>query len=303
MSRPLRSLRPFLWAAVVLLALQSVFILGLLFSSDLLREGILSVYVSMAALLAGLFGWGFRWLWRFCRHVQRFATIENPRIVLHYDPQLKRGENLSDFLQSCDKELDNLAGWFGSPLRGRLTIFLFAHWKDISAIFGPGYAGTALFQANAIVVANDNRVPEVLRHELTHLFAFRWSLFAPPLLSEGIAVWLQGCFWGRSIDDEARTLILRGSPRLSRLLRSRFFFAEPQRGSCYVLAGSFTGFLIRRYGWDRYRKLYRGCDGFRFAARFQKCFGISLAKADWQWRNEVTLMPILNHRIGRKPHC
>jgi hypothetical protein len=304
MSRPLRSLRPLLWPAFVLLALlQCVLILELLFSPDPLRESFIFLHVVFTALVAVPYGWRFRWLLRFCRHVQRFATIENPRIVLHYDPQLKRGENLSDLLQSCQKELDNLAGWFGSPLRGRLTVFLFTHWKDISAIFGPGYAGTALFQANAIVLANDNRVPEVLRHELTHLFAFRWSLFAPPLLSEGIAVWLQGCFWGRSIDDEARTLILRGSPRLSRLLRSRFFFAEPQRRSCYILAGSFTGFLIRRYGWDRYRKLYRGCDGFRFAARFQKCFGISLAKADWQWRNEVMVMPILNRRLGRKPHC
>lgn len=84
---------------------------------------------------------------------------------------------------------------------------------------------------------------------------------------------------------------------------SKSFFAEPQRYSCYVLAGSFTGFLIRRYGWKSYRKLYRLCDGIRFKAKFQKCFGISLEKAEWQWRNEVMVMPILNRRLGRKPHC
>ncbi len=44
---------------------------------------------------------------------------------------------------------------------------------------------------------------------------------------------------------------------------------------------------LRRYGWKRYRKLYRLCDGIRFAAKFQSCFGISLEKAESQWRNEL----------------
>jgi hypothetical protein len=70
-----------------------------------------------------------------------------------------------------------------------------------------------------------------------------------------------------------------------------------------LLAGSFTGYLIRRFGWDRYRKLYRRCDGVRFRAKFQKYIGVSLEQAEWRWRNELIVMPILNNRLGRKPHC
>lgn len=304
MSRPLRSLRLiFLPPAILLLAIQCIFILNLLFSPNPVPESFLFAHIGITALLAAAFGCQHRWLWQFCRHVRRFATVENARIVLHYEPELKREKVISAFLQSCEKELDNLTRWFDSPLRGRVNVFLFAHWRDISAIYGSGYGGFAILRANAIVIARDNCVPETMRHELAHLFAFRWSVQAPPLLSEGLPVWLQGSYWGQSIDDEARKLIRRAYPRLSKLLRSRFFFAEEQRHSCYLLAGSFTGFLIRRYGWDRFRQLYRRCDGTRFAAKFEKCFGISLDKADWQWRNEVMVLPNLNRRLGRSPHC
>jgi hypothetical protein len=253
--------------------------------------------------MIALVRWKQPWLWRFCPRVRHFATVENARVVLHYEPELKRGDTIPAFLQACEKELENLMRWFGSPMRGRVTVYLFAHGQDIAAIYGSGYAGWAIFRANAIVLANYYHFPELLRHELAHLFAFRWSALAPPLLSEGIAVWLQGSYWGKSIDEEALTLLRQGSPKLSKLLRSRFFSAEARRYSCYILAGSFTGFLIRRYGWDRHRQLYRSCNGNHFAAKFEKCFGISLEKAEWHWRNEVLVMPILKRRLGRKPHC
>lgn len=304
MSRPLWTLRSFIWPPIFLLALQGGIFLELLFSPDPLRVWLVSLFVSVTALMAAfvvLCGWRHPWLWRFSRQVRRFLTAENTRIVLHYEPELEGGETISALLQSCQLELDDLTRWFGFPLRGRVTVYLFARWQNIRAIFGPNYRGTAIFRANAIIIARDNYVPVLMRHELVHLFAARWNIFAPPLLSEGLAVYLQGVIWEQPIGAAVLPLLRQGVPKLPSLLRSKYFFAEPQRRSCYTLAGSFTGFLIRRFGWDRYRRLYRRCDGFRFRAKFRKCIGVSLEEAEWQWRNEV--MPILNRKIGRKPHC
>jgi hypothetical protein len=50
--------------------------------------------------------------------------------------------------------------------------------------------GTVLMHANAVLLAADCPLREGLRHELAHLFAFRWNLHAPPLVQEGLAVWL-----------------------------------------------------------------------------------------------------------------
>jgi len=142
-----------------------------------------------------------------------------------------------------------------------------------------------------------------MRHELAHLFAFRRSASTPPLLSEGLAVWLQETDFGQPIHFAALPLLLLGTLPLPKLLRAKFFFDETHRQSCYILAGSFTGFLIHRYGWDRSRELYRSCNGYRFTAKFQRCFGISLKTAARLWRNEVMVKPILILKFEKHPYC
>ena len=266
---------------------------------------VLAALPSRSPLLIGVAGASVlcgrrsRWLWRFTSQVRRFRTATEGRIVLHYSPELDAEWNLPTLLQRCQEELDRLTDRFGSPHRGRAVVFLFASYKEIGKIFGAHYGGTALSSANAIVIANDSNIQESMRHEFAHLFSARWSLHAPPLLSEGLSVWLQETTWGHPIDTAARPLLGNRSFKLPLLLKPKFFFAEPQRHTCYVLAGSFTGFLIRRYGWQQYRKLFRLCDGIRFRAKFEKCFGVTLEKAEWQWRNEITIMEVLNRRLRR----
>jgi hypothetical protein len=253
--------------------------------------------VALALLL--LCGWRLRWLWRLATHVRRFRTTSQGRLVLHHAPEAAARWDVSALLGQGRAELDRLTQRFGAPLRGRVTIFLLASHRDVGKIFGPRYGAAALCFANAIVIAEDGVVQEMMRHEFAHLFSGRWSLAAPPLLSEGLSVWLQEGEQSRRIDAAARPLLDDRGPRLPRLVKPWFFFSEPHRQACYVLAGSFTGFLIRRYGWQPYRRLFRLCDGLRFRAKFERCFGVTLEKAEWQWRNQVVVTEILNRRLGR----
>jgi hypothetical protein len=194
----------------------------------------------------------------------------------------------------CEKEWNRLTDRFESAPRGDVVVYLFARQQDIGCIFGTQLSGYALGCANAILIAGDSGIQETLRHEFAHLFSWRWNVLVPPLLSEGLSVWLQETEWGLPIDSAARLFL--GDPRLKLplLLKSRFFHSEPQRHACYLLAGSFTGFLLRRYGWKPYRKLFRLCDGFGFRAKFQKCFGVTLEQAELNWRKEIPITEILN---------
>jgi hypothetical protein len=268
------------------------------FDFDLPIAGFFSLISAGGALLL-VGGRRWRWLWRFTRQVRRFRTVTNGRIALHFAPELNDKWHMPTLLQRCQEELNLLTERFGSPLRGHVVVFLFAFYRDIGTIFGPRYGGAALSFANAIVIADDNNVQESMRHEFAHLFSARWNLFAPPLLKEGLSVWLQETIWGQSIDNAARLSLGNPSLRIPLLLKPSFFFAEPQRHACYALAGSFTGFLVRRFGWQQYHKFFRHCNGIRFRAKFKKCFGVTLEKAEWQWRNEVNIMPILNARVRR----
>jgi len=83
-----------------------------------------------------------------------------------------------------------------------------------------------------------------LLHELAHLFSTRWNETATPLLSEGLSVWLQEKHFGQPIDPAVRPLLADRRLKLRSLLDRGFFFSEPQRAACYVVAGSFTGFPL-----------------------------------------------------------
>jgi hypothetical protein len=200
-------------------------------------------------------------------------------------------------LQRCESERDELAEWFGFRLRRRLAVFLLDDKNVMSEVFERRASGFAMVPGNAIVLAADTGLEEVMRHELVHLFAARWSVLARPLFSEGIAVWLQRTWGGVPIDAKALRLIQNGRPSLSVLLSRKYFFADTNRNACYALAGSFTGFLIRRYGVEAYRKFFRKTDALNFQSTFRKVFGVTFAKAEWQWRTQLLTTAVLKRRL------
>ena len=248
---------------------------------------ILGYYWGLLALVGA---WRrFGWLRMLAATVRRFRTIRTPSVMLYYSPLAGDQILIRAFVRTVEIELEDLARKFGRPLRRPVAVYLFARRAEVARLLGPQFGGFALLQANAIVLSLDCVWDEFVRHELSHLFAGRWSKLAPPLLQEGLAVWLQGTHYGRRIDDAARAALGRRELPLDVLMDPGRFFHPEYMSDCYTLAGSFTRFLIGRFGWDAYRRLYRRCDGRRFAARFRQSLGMSLDDAHWEWRLELRL--------------
>jgi hypothetical protein len=244
-----------------------------------------------------------RWLWRFSQAARSFRTMHGDRLVLHYAPAVssrRTPRDLRILIQHFQVILDELAQRFGKPLPSRVVIYLFADHSSLARGLGRQVGGTALAPFNAIVISDSGCVEEVMRHEFVHLFSFGWNPRAVPLLEEGLAVCLQETRGGQPIDAAARRFFADQTFRLSRLLDRRFFFAEPHVHVCYLLAGSFTGFLLRRFGWKHYRKFYRMADARRFESKFQKCFGVNLEDAERQWRDHVLALEVLKRRLGKR---
>jgi len=228
-----------------------------------------------------------RWLWWFAATVRRFQTISGTGAVLHLSPNLANNPFLPILLKTVEAKSHALAGQFGFRLRRTVAVYLFARTQDIANLFGPNCGALALPRLNAIILAEDCDWEEIAEHELAHLFAARWNPSAPPILAEGLAVWLQRSQEGRRVHLVANKVLAHSSIGLASLLDPEFFFSRRYIHSCYALAGSFTGSLISRFGWDRYRTLYRRCRGRRLGATFRACLGISLKQAERDWRAEL----------------
>jgi hypothetical protein len=279
---PLLPLRPFVGPGLAFAVLPAVAALAI-------GWPVASFWI-VSTLLFLAIGWRrFRWYWTLAASVRTFRTLTNPWVTLHYSPRLENPVALRALHKTVESELHSLARRFGRPLRIPVTVYLFDHTGQVAHIFGPQYGGFALWDLNAIVVAADCPSGPFVRHELGHLFAGRWSKLAPPLLQEGLAVWLEGTRWGQPLDPAARNVLGDQDVGLSQLMDRGWFFTPEHMDASYALAGSFSAFLIQRFGWEAYGRLYRQCDGRRFPAKFHKCFGMSLEDAHWEWRLELRL--------------
>lgn len=289
MVRPLLSL----WRCLLPVALP-VPVLAAAVAFDLYPSRFL--WVAGAAVLVGQVR--SRSVWRLAAGVCRFHTLADERVTLHYHPTAAQWYDLPALIRRTTADLDRLAGWFGRPLHGRPAVYLMAAPADVARACGLSCGAAALFEPRAILVGAGSPLREEVRHELAHLFADRWNRHAPPLLAEGLAVWLQGTEQGEPIDTAAWPWVGEPGLGLPALLSSRFFHAEPHRYACYVLAGSFTGFLLRRYGKAAYRRLYRRARRWGFDRTFRRCLGVEFAEAERQWRYEALAVGPLGRPAG-----
>src|SRR5262249_49175155 len=130
-------------------------------------------------------------------------------------------------------------------------------------------------------------VAEIIAHEVGHLFASRLNRKAPPLFAEGLAVWLQGSLGDAPLDLVARSFCRTAKLEIETLSAARLFFSVANQRACYALAGSFTKFLIDRFGWVRFKGFYRRARGKTLQAVYSKTFGESLAETEARWRRRL----------------
>jgi hypothetical protein len=300
MSRTLFVFLARCWLVQLLPALGLALLIGWLFFWNLRRAHVVVIVVAFVAFRP-LVNWVVYgewrpslWLWRVSRRVLGFCTLTSARVSLLFPAGLDNAIELQEIIRWSEADLDDLSQRFGTRLPSPVTIVLTSSHRDLSDDFGRPMAGTALMPANAVVLAADSPLRKGLQHELVHLFAFRWNTCAPPLVQEGLAVWLPG-----TMPDDTQTAEIIDSGLAfdtdpSPMLDSRHFFAPDQVHASYALAGGFTGFLIRRFGWDQYRRFYSKADRWTFRSVFKRQFGISFEAAWRRCHDETVAMASLS---------
>ena len=194
-------------------------------------------------------------------------------------------------LEATNRIIESLATFFGFSLRRSLAVLLFARSSDFSRIFGSHAQGMALVGSDCVLLAADHccaaTIAEITRHEVAHLFAGYWNSLADPFCSEGLAMCLEGTILGRPVDYHALVVLSTyTSLTLSRLLDPTYFLGEACL-QCHLLAGSFTGFLIRQFGLDKYRAFYREAHRGMVVIALERFYGSDLCMLEAQWHADL----------------
>src|SRR5262249_19077684 len=106
----------------------------------------------------------------------------------------------------------------------------------------------------------------------------------PALKSEGLAMWAAELGRETSLDQWAVLVSLFAELPLPALVNDSYFRDPEHVDPCYLIAGSFTGYLIRRYGWSAYLQFYRPAGPSNCPLAFEQAFRVTLTAAEADWR-------------------
>ncbi len=213
-----------------------------------------------------------------------FASTSGASVRLHYARELRPEVEQRRVLETCEQDLVEVASLFGFSLRGRLVVYLFASREDVSHICGRNCHGAALMETGAVLISLPEKWPELFRHEVAHLLSRRLGRLEPALKSEGLAVWAAALGEQSYLDQWAVLVHLFEKASLLAMVDDLYFRDLARETPCYQIAGSFTGYLIRRYGWQAYVQFYRRAGRKNFHKAFERAFGVTFAEAEGCWR-------------------
>ena len=246
------------------------------------------IFLAFPIIGAVFFSHAMWQLFRFARLVKQFHKIADEPVKFFVAPEILDAADWNEFAVKVASLQSELSQRFGLSLKRPLSVFVFPTMSEISQLFQIEAAGFALPKGNGIGLAWDaleakHLLDEHIRHELAHLFSAEVGEREPDFKSEGFAVWVGGSWNGKPVDFHALVQILSGKdfPLLA-LLHDAYF--QMWKHAAYPLAGSFTGYLVKQFGWETYRRFYAGANAENFERAFERHFGVTLMAAERDWK-------------------
>jgi hypothetical protein len=179
--------------------------------------------------------------------------------------------------------------------RQKVEDFWGATWKEpirihvdgsyrISKALIPAYRGNRGFMEMPLRLVRSNN--GALLHEIVHIYAPNDNRF----LAEGLAVYLHQSLagnrafpnFGKPLNAEAhgRLAHIESLENLNGVRTPRPLGSVLSEEGSYILAGSFVGFLIEKYGLPEFRKLYE-------TGTYEAVYGKSLGALEKDWRSAL----------------
>jgi len=163
---------------------------------------------------------------------------------------------------------------------GTIYIYLYPNTEALYEFIGTRSASIAKPWLSELHIAKENL--ESLKHELTHVLLREKGIFPfyasfSTGLTEGAAMSVESRYDGLfTIDEYAARILQMGYASGVSQVMSFTGFASNASSKSYILAGSFSRYLIHKYGYERFIRVYRSLD-------YEESYSKSLEELEKEW--------------------
>lgn len=212
----------------------------------------------------------------------------------HYDffylPDSLAEKEIDEIIEKQETEYGRILDFLGVENNRRIKYFLYPSKEiknQLTGDEGNGHADREKFEIHAVY--NDD-IKCIGAHEDTHLLSTPLGL-PPQLLREGLAEYMSEK-WHDKTHDEWAVIYMNENkvPNLETLIDDEEWYELDDMPS-YPIAGSFVGFLIKRYGkatlFELYENINRDMKTEINLRTFEKIMGKTLGHIETEWKNQL----------------
>ena len=221
------------------------------------------------------------------------GTAVTKHFIIHYPPQLDK-DLVNALLVYHEFYYSELEKFFGYEYPQKINSYLFLNNVQKKELFGTGNADVAKPWMNSSFITYTD-YNESLKHELAHCFSsvigsgpLRLSAGMNPYLLEGLAVAASPVMDNNNVDYLASLAYNNKYVVNLNGLFDRLSFFTNVSSLSYIYAGSFSKYLIDKYGIDKYKNLYMGED-------FAGVYGMQLSSAVKEYYSSLKDTSLVSH--------
>ena len=229
-----------------------------------------------------------------------FKVRESPSFIFYFFPGSDAEQDLERIIPQREKILEKLIKDFQVQVSGKAVVFFYPDAETARKLTGHRADGWTYGQTIVEVYGPRRRIDPW--HELIHLVAGK--IGSPPVLfAEGLATSREKNFdnagrYRAGVEEWCRGFLREGALiPLAELMEYTSLGEDLTRPRvAYPEAACFTQYLLRTYGWEKFRRAYaelvnspRHDVQEENLERFQGVFGTSLREAEAGWKEALSM--------------
>ncbi|HNY36230.1 MAG TPA: hypothetical protein PLD14_00960 [Candidatus Pacearchaeota archaeon] len=174
-------------------------------------------------------------------------------------------KDIKKIVKLKEKHYKKILSWLNLNNTRKIDYYIYSSLKEKSSLMGDNSPGNAIWKK-----LNTSNVPQkfeihcvynksckfIGEHEDTHLLSLPWGL-SIYLFCEGLSQYMENNFMGEKLNIAAIKLLKNGNLYPIRYLYDNKNWENVKQIIIYPQAGSFTKFLIKKYGKNNFKHLYQ----------------------------------------------
>lgn len=196
---------------------------------------------------------------------------------------------ISEIKQEQEKVILELEAFFGVKVPFQIEYFLVETAEEVGIIYGDNEPCNGFAEApNKVYAVYNQDVKCIGYHEDAHLISYLVGKPFSVFIKEGIAMYFDKTWHGMSNDEWVRKFLKNSQYESIQKLFSNNYFYELDSSITYPIAGSFTKYLIEKFGKERYLDFYRKCQE-EYEPLFIDIYHMNIAQLEKAWLDAILI--------------